>query len=76
VEVKNDIEKLVERLSGPETAENCIGALSCSEQIAAAFLFNRMDWLPSGYEHPLDALDRLGEKWLALVLAYHREHSP
>jgi hypothetical protein len=72
--LKNDIERLVERLSGPETAENSIGALSCSEQIAAAFLFNRMDWLPPGYEHPLDALDRLGTHWLSMVLEYHRHH--
>jgi hypothetical protein len=72
----NDIERLVERLSGSETDENCIGALSCGEQIAAALLFNRLDWLPSAYSHPLDALDRLGPNWLSMVLTYHREHSP
>jgi hypothetical protein len=70
----SDIERIVERLSGSETAENCIGAMSCSEQIAAAFLFNRMDWLPSGYEHPLDALVRLGENWRTMVLEYHCHH--
>jgi hypothetical protein len=70
----NEIERIVERLSGSETAENRIGAMSCGEQIAAAFLFNRMDWLPSSYEHPLDALDCLGAHWLSMVLEYHRHH--
>jgi hypothetical protein len=57
-----------------EADESNIGVLSCGEQIAAAFIFNRMDWLPSGYEHPLTALRRLGANWLSMAQDYHQSH--
>ena len=54
--------------------EQNIGLLSTGEVIAAALLFNRMDWLPSAYRHPLDAVDRLGPNWLQMVLEHHLQH--
>ncbi len=54
-----------------EADEGNIGMLSTGEAIAAALLFNRMDWLPPGYEHPLDAIDRLGSKWMRMVMEHH-----
>lgn len=64
----NGVERVVERIQAGED----VSVMSCGEQIAAAFVFNRMDWLPTGYEHPLDALDRLGANWLQMVIEYHR----
>lgn len=57
-----------------EADQENIGLLSTGEVIAAAFLFNRMDWLPSAYRHPLDAIDRLGSSWMHMVLEYHLLH--
>lgn len=65
------IEILVNRVNAGES----VGVLSIGEQIAAALIFNRLDWLPDPYKHPLDALDRLGANWLGMVLEYHRSHS-
>jgi hypothetical protein len=64
----NAIIRIVERINGGES----VGALSTGEQIAAAFLFNRMDWLPEAYKHPLDAIDRLGDNWLQMCLSFHK----
>ncbi|CAG0991420.1 hypothetical protein ANRL2_03224 [Anaerolineae bacterium] len=68
----NEVERLVAMI---ETDESNIGVLSCGEAIAAALLFNRLEWLPTAYKHPLDAIDRLGPTWLRMVMAYHRSHS-
>ena len=68
----NEIERLAAMI---EADESNIGVLSCGEQIAAALLFNRLDWLPEAYKHPLDAIDRLGDNWLHMVIDYHRSHS-
>jgi hypothetical protein len=66
----NEIERIVERvLSGDK-----VSMMSCSEQIVAALLFNRMDWLPPAYQHPLDAMSRLGADWLRMVLEHHKNH--
>lgn len=49
-------------------------AASTSERIAGAFVINRMDCLPPGYDDVLDAWDRLGPEWQALVRTIKREH--
>ena len=67
----NEIERIVGMI---EADEENIGVLSCGEQIAAALIFNRLDWLPEGYKHPLDAIDRLGSNWLQMVMDYHQDH--
>lgn len=68
----NEIERLVAMI---EADESSIGVLSCGEAIAAALLFNRLEWLPEAYKHPLNAIDRLGSTWLRMVMDYHRSHS-
>lgn len=65
----NEIKRIVDII---EADESNISVLSCGEQIAAALLFNRLDWLPEGYKHPLDAIDRLGDNWLHKIIDYHR----
>ncbi|WP_256754649.1 hypothetical protein [Mesorhizobium sp. Mes31] len=42
-------------------------ALSTSEQLAAAFVLNRPDWLGSAGYTMAEAVERLGAKWLALI---------
>lgn len=66
----NGVEQVVERIEAGE-APDC---MSCGEQIAAALIFNRMDWLPSAYTHPLDAINRLGENWFQMVMEYRKAH--
>ena len=60
------MKRIVERINGGEN----VRVLSCGERIVAAFLYNRMDWLPHEYSHPVDALARLGDDWLKKMLAY------
>ncbi|MGB3390069.1 MAG: hypothetical protein WBA88_19035 [Pseudaminobacter sp.] len=43
------------------------GVLSTSEQLAAAFVLNRPDWLASAGYTMAEAVERLGAKWLALI---------
>lgn len=56
--------------------EESVFVLSCGERIAAAFLFNRPDWLPDPYQHPLDAIQRLGENWLQMIVEYRMLNGP
>ena len=65
----NGVETVAERIEAGESP----GKMSCGEQIAAALLYNRPDWLPSAYTHPLDAIDRLGSTWLGMALELHRD---
>jgi len=48
-----------------------IGVMSTGECIIAAFLHNRMDWLPGDFSHPLDAVDRLDVEWRVALRAVH-----
>lgn len=66
----NQIDILVKRIESGESP----GVLSCGEQIAAALLFNRLDWLPPAYSHIVDAIDRLGDNWLQMVIDYRRRN--
>lgn len=66
----NGVENVMERINAGEAPDR----MSCGEQIVAAFLCNRMDWLPSTYQHPVDALNRLGSKWLEMMLEYRRNN--
>jgi hypothetical protein len=67
----NDIERVAAMIQADQSN---IGRISCGEVIAAALLFDRLDWLPILYKHPVDAIDRLGDKWLQMVLEYRRAH--
>ena len=46
---------------------------SPSEQIAAAFVLNRMDYLPAMYNDALEAWDRL-DNWQVYVRAIKRDY--
>lgn len=49
-----------------------IGTMSTGEAVAAALLNGDLELLPSRLHHPLDAIERLGDEWLAAVLEAHR----
>lgn len=40
---------------------------STGEQIAAAFVLNRMEFLPASYQDVVEAWDRLGDEWQEYV---------
>jgi len=42
-------------------------AASTGEQIAAAFVLNRPDYLPDSYRDMIEAWDRLGDAWQGYV---------
>ncbi len=46
---------------------------STGEQIAAAFVLNRPDYLPDNYRDMTEAWDRLGEAWQAYVRIIKRD---
>ncbi len=47
---------------------------STGEQIAAAFVMNRMEFLPANYTDVVEAWDRLGEQWQQYVRVIKRGH--
>jgi hypothetical protein len=51
---------------------NGYGVLSTGEQLAAALVLNRADWLAEmGYTMP-EAIDRIGPEWSALLIEAQR----
>ncbi|MCP4232220.1 MAG: hypothetical protein GY770_01360 [Aestuariibacter sp.] len=48
---------------------------STGERIAAAFVLNQMDYLPSGYQNVVEAWDRLDEEWQGYVRLIQRDYS-
>ena len=49
-------------------------ASSTGERIAAAFVLNRPDYLPSYYDDMVEAWDRLGEEWQGYVRLIKRDY--
>jgi len=47
---------------------------SAGECIAAAFVLNRLDYLPANYRDAVEAWDRLGEDWQDHVRCIKRHH--
>jgi hypothetical protein len=47
---------------------------STGERIAAAFVLNRPDYLPTMYADMVEAWDRLDEEWQKYVRLIKREH--
>ncbi len=47
---------------------------STGERIAAAFVLNQMDYLPSGYDNIIEAWDRLDEEWQGYVRLIQRDY--
>ena len=65
------IEKIIE-------VANCLQATgstgaSTGERIAAAFVLNRMDYLPSSYSNVVEAWERLDD-WQSFVKAIKRDY--
>ncbi len=49
-------------------------AASTGEQIAAAFVLNRADYLPDSYRDMIAAWDRLGDAWQGYVRIIKRDY--
>ncbi len=50
-------------------------AASTGERIAAAFVLNRMDYLPDSYSDVIEAWDRLDDQWQAYVRIIKQNYS-
>lgn len=59
------MEKIIE-VANALKATGSSGA-STGERIAAAFVLNRMDYLPASYRDVLEAWDRLDDEWQEYV---------
>ena len=66
------IEKIIE-VANQLNRTGSTGA-STGERIAAAFVLNRMDYLPANYSDVIDAWDRLDTEWQVYVRRIKREH--
>jgi hypothetical protein len=47
---------------------------STGERIAAAFVLNRMEYLPDSYRDAVEAWDRLDDEWQAYVRLIKRDY--
>jgi len=67
-----EIEKIIE----VATSLNQTGgtAASTGERIAAAFVLNRLEYLPDYYSDAVEAWDRLGEDWQEHVRLIKHEY--
>lgn len=67
-----EIEKIIE----VAIALNQTGNSACStgERIAAAFVLNRLEYLPEYYSDAVEAWDRLGTQWQDYVRLIKREY--
>ncbi len=66
-----DIEKIINIAN--ELQRTGSTAASTSERIAAAFVLNRMEYLPDMYSNVVEAWERL-DNWQGLVKRIHREY--
>jgi hypothetical protein len=60
-----EIEKIIEVANVLKATGST--AASTGERIAAAFVLNRMDYLPASYRDVVEAWDRLDDEWQAHV---------
>lgn len=67
-----EIEKIIETASALH--ETGTTAASTGERIAAAFVLNRLEYLPDGYRDAVEAWDRLDPQWQDYVRLIKREH--
>lgn len=65
------IEKIIE-VANQLKRTGCTGA-STGEQIAAAFVINRPEYLPNSYSDMVEAWDRLDEEWQQYVRLIKRD---
>lgn len=69
--MKWEIEKIINTANGLQRTGST-GA-STGEQIAAAFVLNRMDYLPSNYRNVVEAWERLDD-WQDYVRIIRRDY--
>lgn len=67
-----DIEKIIEVANQLQRIGNT--PASTGERIAAAFVLNRMEYLPAMYSDVIDAWDRLGDDWQGYVRLIKRDY--
>ena len=63
--MKNPLQKIINVSN--ELNKTGTTAASTGERIAAAFILNRMDYLPEGYSDIIEAWDFLGMQWQGYV---------
>ncbi len=63
--MNNPIQKIINVSN--ELNQTGMTAASTGEKIAAAFVLNRMDYLPDGYSDIIEAWDFLGVQWQGYV---------
>ena len=67
-----EIDKIIEvAIALNETGNS---ACSTGERIAAAFVLNRLEYLPDYYSDAVEAWDRLGAQWQDYVRLIKREY--
>ena len=69
--MKWEIDKIIDVANNLATTGET--SASTGEQIAAAFVMNRMEWLPANYKDVVEAWDRLGD-WQEFVRIVKRDH--
>lgn len=68
-----EIEKIINVTN--ELASNGSSGASTGERIAAAFVLNRMEFLPASYTDVLEAWDRLDDDWQGYVRQIKERYS-
>ncbi len=71
--MNNPMQKIIE--VSCELNQTGTTAASTGEKIAAAFVLNRMDYLPEGYSDIIEAWDFLGVQWQGYVRIIRRNGS-
>lgn len=66
------IQKIIEVANG--LASTGKSGASTGERIAAAFVLNRMEFLPANYTDVVEAWDRLDEEWQLYVRIIKRDY--
>lgn len=70
--MKWEIEKIINVAN--ELASRGKTGASTGEQIAAAFVLNRMEFLPASYQDAVEAWDRLDDTWQEYVRIIKRDY--
>ena len=70
--MKWEIEKIINVAN--ELASRGKTGASTGEQIAAAFVLNRMEFLPASYQDTVEAWDRLDDTWKNYVRIIKRDY--
>lgn len=67
-----DVVLAIERRALEDQADNELGPWSTGEKLAVCLVLDRYDWLQAMGYSMLEAVDRLGEDWLAAAQQVRR----